>query len=80
MDPSDPDTDGDGVRNMDEVARGTDPLRADTDNDGVGDGQDCYPLDPTRSQCLPPDPNDHDSAARSCSTEPTNAILVSSLP
>lgn len=46
------DTDGDGVTNAVEIAQGTDPIKADTDGDGVPDGQDCFPLDPTRSQCL----------------------------
>jgi PKD repeat protein len=52
------DTDGDGVSNVMERANGTDPLKADTDGDGVPDGQDCFPLDPTRSQCLSPSPGD----------------------
>lgn len=32
------DEDGDGVANTIELARGTDPLEGDTDNDGLGDG------------------------------------------
>jgi alpha-tubulin suppressor-like RCC1 family protein len=78
-DPNDVDTDGDGIRNSVEVARGTDPLRADTDGDGVGDAQDCFPLDPTRSECIPPDPEDHTPPLISL-TEPTTAVLISSLP
>jgi hypothetical protein len=78
-DPNDPDTDGDGVRNSVEVAHGTDPLRADTDGDSVGDAQDCFPLDPSRSECVPPDPNDHTPPLINL-TEPTNAVLISSLP
>jgi alpha-tubulin suppressor-like RCC1 family protein len=73
------DADEDGVRNTVELARGTNPLRADTDNDGVPDGQDCYPLDPTRSTCPVPDPGDH-TPPLIILTEPTNAILTSSLP
>jgi hypothetical protein len=73
------DTDGDSVLNLAERAAGTDPLRADTDGDLVADGVDCFPLDPTRSQCLPPDPNDHTPPDITL-TEPTNAVLVSTVP
>jgi hypothetical protein len=76
-DPNDLDSDGDGVRNSVEMAQGTDPLRAETD--GVGDGQDCFPLDPSRWQCLPPDPNDHTPPLINL-TEPTSAVLISSQP
>jgi serine/threonine-protein kinase len=34
------DTDGDGLPDADEAARGTDPTNPDTDGDGVGDGQE----------------------------------------
>lgn len=37
-DACDPDDDGDGLPDLDEVARGTDPRAADTDGDGVDDG------------------------------------------
>jgi hypothetical protein len=38
-DPSNPDTDGDGLNDGDEInVHGTDPLRADTDGDGLSDG------------------------------------------
>jgi alpha-tubulin suppressor-like RCC1 family protein len=73
------DTDGDGVLNLAERAAGTDPLRADTDGDGVADGVDCFPLDPTRSQCLPSNPNDH-TPPNITLAEPTNAVLVSTVP
>jgi len=53
------DMDGDGVSNAQEYVLGTNPFWNDTDGDGVPDGQDAFPLDPTRSQGLPPDPNDH---------------------
>jgi hypothetical protein len=78
-DPNDLDTDGDGVRNSVEVAKGTDPLRADTDGDGTGDGVDCFPLDPSRSECVPPDPNDHTPPLINLA-EPSSAVLISSLP
>jgi len=50
-DPSDAtqDSDGDGVSNIDEIRAGTDLLRKDTDQDGVNDGEDAFPLDASRS-------------------------------
>ena len=38
--PSNPDTDGDGISDGDEVALGTDPLAIDTDGDGLSDGEE----------------------------------------
>lgn len=43
-DTTDTDDDNDGVLDADEVAQKTDPLRADTDGDGVSDGKDDLPL------------------------------------
>ena len=42
-----PDTDGDGSNDGEEVKRGTDPLNPDIDGDGILDGEDDFPLDPT---------------------------------
>lgn len=39
----DVDTDGDGLKNIDEIMAGTDPYNADTDGDGVRDGADFFP-------------------------------------
>ena len=39
-DPNNPDTDGDGLEDGDEVLRGTDPRRKDSDNDGLEDGDE----------------------------------------
>ena len=46
---TDPDADCDGVSDADERAHGTDPLKSDTDGDGVDDYQDDYPLNPNKS-------------------------------
>ena len=74
-----PDMDGDGIANVVERAQGTDPLRADSDADGVADGADCFPLDPTRSTCPVPQPGDVTPPVITLS-EPTNAVLVNSVP
>ncbi|MHC1567834.1 MAG: carboxypeptidase-like regulatory domain-containing protein [Candidatus Syntropharchaeia archaeon] len=47
-DPNNPDTDGDGLSDFDEKILGTNPLNPDTDGDGIPDGNDPYPLDPTK--------------------------------
>jgi alpha-tubulin suppressor-like RCC1 family protein len=73
------DVDGDGVANTVERVAGTDPLRADTDGDAVADGADCYPLDPTRSVCPQPQPGDVTPPVITL-TEPTSAVLLSSVP
>ncbi len=45
---ADIDDDNDGLSDLQEQAKGTDPLRKDTDGDGAGDAQDYYPLDPLK--------------------------------
>ena len=49
-DPDNPDTDGDGLRDGEEIARGTSPLFPDTDGDGLTDGVEVrsYGTDPLR--------------------------------
>lgn len=43
LDPSNPDTDGDGVADGDEInIYGTDPLNPDTDGDGASDGNELF--------------------------------------
>jgi hypothetical protein len=39
------DSDGDGIRDYQETANGTDPLKFDTDGDGANDKLDVFPLD-----------------------------------
>ncbi len=46
------DRDGDGLNAWEEFALNTDPNLPDSDGDGVMDGLDFYPLDPSRSQPL----------------------------
>jgi hypothetical protein len=46
---ADPDDDGDGISDEDEIANGTDPLKADTDGDGVNDGEDAFPNNPNET-------------------------------
>jgi len=43
------DDDGDSITNANELLLGTDPLRPDTDGDGVADNLDAFPNDPLRS-------------------------------
>ena len=43
------DNDGDTLSNIEELKRGTNPILADTDGDGVDDGIDEFPLDPNLS-------------------------------
>src|SRR5262249_6015663 len=74
-----PDIDGDGLPNKVEIQIGTDPFRADTDGDGVNDRLDCFPLDPTRSQCPAPNPGDTTPPTITL-REPTNATLTGSNP
>jgi alpha-tubulin suppressor-like RCC1 family protein len=76
---TDPDMDHDGLPNVQERQLGTDPLNPDTDGDGAQDGVDCYPLDPGRSECVPPDPADHAPPWIDL-REPVGAVLVGTTP
>ncbi|KKR07865.1 MAG: Amidase [Parcubacteria group bacterium GW2011_GWC2_39_14] len=46
----DDDDDSDGLKDIAEDSIGTDPLKWDTDGDGVNDLLDAFPLDPTKSK------------------------------
>lgn len=50
----DQDKDNDGLTDAQEATLHTSPLLRDTDGDGVGDKEDFYPLDKTRSRYEPP--------------------------
>lgn len=52
----DEDIDGDTVSNTQENANKTNLYKVDTDEDGVNDATDAYPLDPTRQRTPPPTP------------------------
>jgi len=41
------DSDNDGLNDEEELEMNTDPENPDTDSDGISDGQDYYPLDPS---------------------------------
>jgi hypothetical protein len=79
LSPTNMDMDGDGLLSPVELAIGTNPFNPDTDGDGVMDGQDCFPLDPTRWQCPVPNPTDHTPPVITL-TYPSNATLSSSVP
>ncbi|MDP3985528.1 MAG: thrombospondin type 3 repeat-containing protein [bacterium] len=55
-DACDNDDDNDGLSDSEEKKKGTNPLKSDTDGDGVNDADDVFPTDPTRSQNPPPAP------------------------
>jgi len=63
-DACDPDADGDGVSNTDELAHGTDPLNADTDGDGIDDGSDNCPTVANHDQA----DSNHDGRGDACSS------------
>ena len=61
-DPNNPDTDGDGVTDGDEVlVFDIDPLNPDTDGDGLGDGEELAGPDGDRSTGDETDPNNPDT-------------------
>jgi hypothetical protein len=66
------DIDGDGVPNEVERTRGTDPFNRNTDGDGRNDGEDCFPLDPTREEC----PAGSSPPIVITLTEPASAVLL----
>jgi YD repeat-containing protein len=54
----DADADNDGLTNVDELARGTDPTNPDSDGDGFNDGEEVeFSSDPLDKNSLPIDPN-----------------------
>ena len=69
-DACDADDDNDGIPDASEGAQGTSPTNPDSDGDGVADGQDLYPTDPTRSSAPPPPPPPPPPAEQPSSPEP----------
>ncbi len=61
------DVDDDGVANVLESKVGTDPLLADSDADGVKDGTDAFPLDPTND-------SDGDGVSNNGDAYPENSL------
>ena len=55
-DACDDDDDNDGLTDDVEHELGTNPLKADTDGDGVSDKDDAFPRDPTKTKLPPPPP------------------------
>lgn len=47
---ADTDDDNDGLSDLEELAKGTDGLKKDTDGDAVNDKEDAFPLDPTQTR------------------------------
>lgn len=75
FDPNADDWDGDGLTNQQEILMGTNPFVADTDGDGVDDGEDAFPLDPTRWES--PGGNGGDTTPPVITLiEPIDAVLV----
>jgi hypothetical protein len=58
-----------------ETAQGADRFNADSDGEGSADAADAFPLDPTRSQPLQPDPNDNTPPVITL-TEPVGARRI----
>ena len=79
LDPSS-DPDADGVTNEAELSRGTDPQRADTDGDGIGDAEDICPLVPNPDQtdvCADQDGDSVPDATDNCPSAPNPGQLDS---
>jgi alpha-tubulin suppressor-like RCC1 family protein len=75
FDPAHLDIDGDGLTNAYERQLGTNPFQADTDGDGVNDRLDAFPLDPTRWDATPTDPDDATPPVITL-IEPRNAVVL----
>ena len=70
----DSDDDGDSIPDADEPAKGTNPLLADTDDDGSNDAVDNCPLEPNADQAN----TDGDNRGNACDTDDDNDGLSDS--
>lgn len=72
-DPTDPDTDGDGLRDNEEVTKGTDPLAVDTDDDGYTDSEEVeMGTDPTSASADSDNDGLSDARESRLGTNPTD--------
>lgn len=77
-DTEDLDDDNDGIDDGVEIINGTNPLKWDTDGDGVGDKDDAYPNDSSRSKKEVPAPSE--PKAEEKAIEPAKAAAGSPAP
>ncbi|MHC1610537.1 MAG: binary toxin-like calcium binding domain-containing protein [Candidatus Methanospirareceae archaeon] len=77
LDPTDPDVDGDGLGDGDEISEGTNPNLVDSDRDGLGDGDEVhrYGTEPTKRDTDGDGLTDYEevSGTYGVVTDPTNA-------
>ena len=67
----DDDDDGDGISDVEEKILGTDPLKADTDDDQVNDKEDVFPLDPKEAK-----DSDADGIGNNADTDDDNDVIL----
>jgi len=77
MEACDPDDDNDGLADIDEVPRGTNPKNPDTDGDGIGDAKDPRPLTKDVSPLAARDANPNRTPPPSIQTESISSAHTS---
>ncbi len=78
LDPTNPDWDGDGLLDGEEIIEGTDPKDGDSDDDGLQDGPEVFthftdPLDPDTDDDLMPDGYEVQETLEATTTDPLTA-------